>query len=268
MSDRTAQLEYSSIQPLMHDEAHRRGKAAKMLAVLTHFRGTSDVDGLKVVDLGCSTGFIADEFRHAGATTFGIDIDRPGLAAARTRFENRIGFVCADGEQAPFPDGAADVVIFNHIYEHVVDADAVVAEIARILAPEGVVYLGLANKWGVMEPHYNLPFLSWLPYRLADRYVSLFGRADAYHERFRSARNLRRMTEAFEVWDYTETILVEPHRFAAQGMVPGPLTKVPGAVWRLARPVTPTFVWVGTKSPRAEPLGTATKYPPRRLRLR
>jgi SAM-dependent methyltransferase len=265
MSERTRQLEFSTLQPLMHDEAHRRRKATKMLAVLAHFRGTRDVCGLRVLDLGCSTGFIANEFREAGATTFGFDIDRPGLATARARFQDKIGLICADGEDVPLRDGAVDIVIFNHIYEHVVDADKVVAEIARILAPDGLVYLGMANRWRVMEPHYDLPFLSWLPPRWADRYVRRFGKADAYHERFRSARKLRRMTAAFEVWDYTETILAEPHRFAADGMVPSPLARLPGRTWRLVRPITPTFIWIGSKA-NLEPRGPELRLPPRRLR--
>ena len=37
------------------------------------------------------------------------------------------------------------MVVFNHIYEHVVDPDAVLAEIRRVLRPDGVVYLGSAT---------------------------------------------------------------------------------------------------------------------------
>jgi 2-polyprenyl-3-methyl-5-hydroxy-6-metoxy-1,4-benzoquinol methylase len=56
----------------------------------------TDLTGLRVLDLGCSTGFISDELYRAGATVTGVDIDEPGLARA-----------------------------FTHIYEHVVDPDAV-----------------------------------------------------------------------------------------------------------------------------------------------
>ena len=31
----------------------------------------------------------------------------------------------ASGDDLPLPDASLDVVVFNHIYEHVVDADAV-----------------------------------------------------------------------------------------------------------------------------------------------
>lgn len=268
--DRTAQLEYSNLQPEMHNEEGRRAKAAKMLSVLEHFRGTADLAGATVVDLGCSTGFIADEFRRAGARVVGVDIDVPGLAAARGRFDAGLGFVCADGERLPLPSGSADIVVFNHIYEHVVDADGVMADIERVLAPDGVVYLGLGNKWGVIEPHYGLPFLSWLPPKAADAYMRRFGKGDAYHERFRSERGLRKMTGRLNVWDYTDTVLADPVGFAAQDVVPAPLDKLPTAAWRIGRPLMPTFIWVGTKGERA-PAGSPgkpAKVPPRRLAAR
>jgi SAM-dependent methyltransferase len=264
MTSRARQLEYSDLQPEMHNEAGRRRKAAKMLAVLEHFRGSSDLTDTRVVDLGCSTGFIADEFRRAGACTIGIDIDAPGLAAANRRFHDQVLFLSADGEALPFENGTIDIVVFNHIYEHVVDADAVMAEIVRVLRPGGLAYLGLGNRWGVIEPHYGLPFLSWLPSAIADRYVRLFGRAEAYHERFRGQRGLRRMVRDLSVWDYTETVLTDSEAFAADDLVPGPLRYVPASAWRVARPLTPTFIWVGVKGGGA-PAGRPAKTPPRLL---
>lgn len=264
MNDRTRQLEYSTLQPEMHNEAGRRRKAAKMLAVLEHFRGTADLSGAQVVDLGCSTGYIADEFRRSGARSIGIDIDVPGLAAAKANVGAGVAFVCADGERLPLPDQSIDIVIFNHIYEHVVDADAVVAEIVRVLKTDGLVYLGLGNRWGVIEPHYGLPFLSWLPPQLADRYVRAFGRADAYYERFRGLRGLKKMLSKLNVWDYTESVLADPPGFSAEDLVPGPLNHVPGTIWRVARPLIPTFIWVGTKG-SAAPAGRDLRTPPRFL---
>ncbi len=84
-TERAAQLEYSEFQSAMLDEAKRRRKAAKIIAVLAHFLGRAErpLEGLTVADIGCSAGFIADELALAGARhTFGIDIDVPGLRKA------------------------------------------------------------------------------------------------------------------------------------------------------------------------------------------
>jgi ubiquinone/menaquinone biosynthesis C-methylase UbiE len=277
--ERVAQLEYSELQAAMLDEEKRRRKAAKIIAVLAHFLGREGapegpLTGLRVADIGCSAGFIADELAAAGARrTFGVDIDVPGLRKADERFGERVEFVCADGTALPFPDGSIDVLVFNHIYEHVVDPDAVMAELHRVLAADGVLYLGLGTRLGVMEPHYKLPFLSYLPPALADRYVRLFGRADHYYERFRTRRGLRRMVRGFQVHDYSFPVLATPARFAGSELFPGPvgrlaeavLARLPRFVLRLLLPVVPTYLWVATKSSR-RPAGTALPQPPEPVR--
>ncbi|GII53285.1 hypothetical protein Pth03_16740 [Planotetraspora thailandica] len=274
--ERAAQLEYSEFQGAMLDEAKRRRKAAKILAVLAHYLGRDAAEpgqmlsGLTVADIGCSAGFIADELAGAGAgRTFGVDIDVPGLKKAAERFGERVEFVCANGEALPFPDGSIDVLVFNHIYEHVVDPDAVIKDMHRVLSDDGVLYLGLGNRLGVMEPHYKLPFLSYLPPAAADRYVRAFGRADHYYERFRTRGGLRRMLADFHVWDYTFPVLASPDRFAGGELFPGAvgraakgvLERAPRPALTALRPVVPTYLWIATKTP-GRPLGAALPQPP------
>ena len=260
-STRGRQLAYSELQGEMLNEESRRHKAAKMIAVLQHFLGREDLVGLEALDIGCSTGFISDELHKAGATVTGLDIDEPGLAAARKRFGESVTFVCAGGEDIPAPAQAFDIVIFNHIYEHVVDADAVMTDIRRVLRPDGVVYLGLGNRLGIVEPHYKLPFLSWLPRPAADRYVRLTGRASTYYESFRTRSNLRRMCAGLTVWDYTYSVLTDSRTFAADDLVPGRLGSAPAWFWHALTPVIPTFLWVGTPGSR-RPAGRYLTVPP------
>ncbi|WP_218004466.1 class I SAM-dependent methyltransferase [Microtetraspora niveoalba] len=275
---RAAQLEYSEFQSAMLDEEKRRRKAAKIIAVLGHFLGAEDptrpLAGLTVADIGCSAGFIADELAAAGAAhTFGVDIDVPGLRKAAERFGERVEFVCADGGALPFPDGSVDVLVFNHIYEHVVDPDAVIKDMHRVLSDDGVLYLGLGNRLGVMEPHYKLPFLSYLPPAAADRYVRAFGRADSYYERFRTRGGLRRMLRDFHVWDYTFPVLASPERFAGGELFPGAvgraakdtLERAPRAALKALLPVVPTYLWVATRRPR-RPRGPLLPQPPEPVR--
>lgn len=261
-SSRKPQLAYSEIQHKTRDEAKRRTKAAKITRVLQHFYGREDLSGLTGLDVGCSTGFTAAELARSGVDVVGLDIDVPGLGFAADRFGEQVRFLCADGTALPFPDHSIDIVVFNHIYEHVVDPDSVMAEIRRVLAPAGAAYLGFGNRLGVIEPHYRLPFLSWLPARLADRYVATTGRAPHYYERFRTRPALRRMCGDLTVWDYTYTILSDAEEFRAEDMVPPRLRRAPSVLWRAAAPIMPTFVWVATPSD-LQPRGRLTREPPR-----
>lgn len=262
-ASRQPQLAYSELAQTMLDERGRRQKAAKILAVLCHFLGRADLSGLVVADVGCSAGYIAHELAGAGARVpIGFDIDVPGLAKAQQRFGTDVSFVCANGERLPLPDASLDVAVFNHIYEHVVSPDAVLAELRRVLKPDGAVYLGLGNRLGVMEPHHRLPFLSYLPPVLADRYLRAARRGDHYYERFRTRRGLRRLLREFSVWDYTMPVISDPQRFANDDMVPSRISAVPPQVLRFALPLVPTYVWVATTAARA-PAGPALALPPR-----
>lgn len=261
---REPQLAYSELQPETHDAQKRSRKAAKIVSVLQHFFGRDSLSGLLALDLGCSTGFTVDVLRAAGCEAVGIDIDAPGLAHANAKFGRDSHFICADGARLPFADKSVDIVVFNHIYEHVVDPDAIMSEIHRVLRRDGAVYLGLANKLGIVEPHYRLPFLSWVPKRLADKYVRVTRRADNYYEQLRTRRGLRRMCSAFEIWDYTYTILADPAAFCATDLIPERLGRMPSTLWHAGAYIMPTFVWVGTPGGRS-PASMNTRATPNLL---
>jgi 2-polyprenyl-3-methyl-5-hydroxy-6-metoxy-1,4-benzoquinol methylase len=258
---REKQLAYSERQALMLDEPGRRAKAAKIAAVVQHFLGVPTLDGLTVVDVGCSGGIIASELAIRGARVIGIDIDIPGLAKARAEYGDQVGFLCADSERMPFANGSVDVLVCNHVYEHVVDPDRLFAELRRVVKPSGVIYLGLGNRLGVIEPHYRLPLLSWLPRSLAHRYVRATRRADHYHEAFKTRLGLKRLCAGLCVWDYTYAVLGDARRFAANDVVPELVTRIPPRLLRLALPLIPTYIWVATPQP-SHPAGQATRFPP------
>jgi SAM-dependent methyltransferase len=262
--ERQEQLAYSESMAKMLDEQGRRKKAAKIVAVVQHALGTGSLEGLRAVDVGCSAGFIADELASAGAATSGVDIDEPGLARARERFGDRVDFRLARGEDLPFDDGSVDLVVLNHIYEHVVDPEAVVADIHRVLRPGGLLYLGVGHRWQVIEPHHRLPFLSWLPRPAADRYLRLAGKGEHYYERYATPSGLRRLVAAFDVWDYTLPVLADPLAFSADDNVPGWVARVPPRVLAAALPLVPTYVWAAFKGD-AVPAGPPLRVAPRHL---
>jgi hypothetical protein len=99
-----------------------------------------------------------------------------------------------------------------------------------------------------MEPHYRLPFLSWLPQGAADRYVRAFGKADVYYENFASKAGLKRLARGFHVWDYTIPAVLRPDLFGSEDQVHGWVARVPHLALRALMPIIPTYIWVATKS--------------------
>ncbi|KRG69698.1 hypothetical protein ABB29_09150 [Pseudoxanthomonas dokdonensis] len=92
-------------------------------------------------------------------------------------------FNLVTGTTLPFDSAKFDIIISNHVIEHVGDENEQLnhlLEIRRVLKPSGCAYLAVPNKWRIIEPHYRLAFLSWLPLFMADYYLRLTKRGTHY----------------------------------------------------------------------------------------
>jgi 2-polyprenyl-3-methyl-5-hydroxy-6-metoxy-1,4-benzoquinol methylase len=236
----------------MYLGAQRARKAHKVVAVLRAHLG--EVGQLRLLDLSCSTGFMAEVFAAHFREVVGIDIDERALTHGRAnRTRDNLALLQMDALDTSFESGSFDVAVCNHMYEHVPDAARLFAEVHRILRPGGVCYFGGNNRLKIVEPHYGpMPFLSWLPKPLAHRYMRLMGKGDHYYETHFTFWTLKRLVAQFIRHDYTLRVLADPARFEATDLVsPGSLPQrlgllvgrraywaLPGYIWLLEKPRT------------------------------
>jgi len=75
-----------------------------------------------------------------------------------------------------------DIALSIATLEHMPDAYSSYSAVINLLKPGGFLYLTVPNKLWPIEVHYKLPFLSYLPLPLANRYVRLFGLAKTYED--------------------------------------------------------------------------------------
>ena len=196
------------------DEQNRAQKAAKIRAVLAE-EGAFESADIRILDIGCAYGLILRVLTPAQGLGVGIDLD-VNIGADL----DNVRFVRGDAERLPFAPGSFDIVICNHVYEHTDDAASLVAEIRRVMTDDGVCYFAGPNKFEPVEPHYGLPFLSWLPRSLADFYMRLAGKGESYPEKPYSRRRLRTLLAEFSVTDYTARIVNDPVRYEASDVLP------------------------------------------------
>lgn len=119
---------------------------------------------VRVLDVGCGHGLYSLDLARRGATLIGCDLDRRSLSDARTSshglgLNGRAGFLVADGIQLPMADGEFDLVVCNCVLEHIVDDDAALAAMTRVLRPGGMLYLTV----DFARPDQALGFLQDLP---------------------------------------------------------------------------------------------------------
>ena len=120
-------------------------RSAKVIAFLE--RAGVQVGG-RVLDAGCGGGGMPLSLAEEARVVVGIDpIERfadAGVRLADERGLRHLHFALADGMALPFRPGSFDLVLSHAVIEHVADAPRYLRECARVLAPDGRVYLSTA----------------------------------------------------------------------------------------------------------------------------
>lgn len=123
-------------------------------------------ENLRVLDYGCGAGQLVQLLRDRNIAASGCDVfyDGGDYSPTVNRQWMDSGVIRRmDGGHIPFDDATFDYVINNQVMEHVVDMEAVLAEIQRVLKPGGTVLSLFPDKGVWREGHCGVPFLHWFP---------------------------------------------------------------------------------------------------------
>lgn len=232
------------------DLPSRNYKAMKIARLL----GVAPGGGrLRMLEIGCGSGGISHWFGAAGP--MGWEVVAVDVEDVRLVFDG-FTFQIVAGTLLPFHDGSFDVVLTNHVIEHVGDEEAQrrhLREVRRVLKAEGQAFLAVPNRWMFIEPHFGLPMLSWLPRHLANLYVQAAGKGSHYDCRPLTCARLERLLRdaGFSWRQHTAEalhILFEIERADAK-VYKAVLRRIPNAAYLLARRLFPTLLY--TLSPRS-----------------
>jgi SAM-dependent methyltransferase len=114
----------------------------RRLRIIKEFMGS--VDGLDVAEVGSGGGHVLRMFPSARLTA--LDVSDVYLENARRNLDGYdVRFVKGEVDKLDLPGAIFDRVVCTEVLEHVVDPDAVIATIARILRPEGVAVITVPN---------------------------------------------------------------------------------------------------------------------------
>lgn len=227
------------------DLGSRAAKAAKIARLLGAEPGGTP---RRMLEIGTGAGGIAHYFGHCGRmgwTVESIDVQDVRLAMDGYRFTR------VEGVELPFEDGSFDIVVSNHVIEHVGDAaqqSLHVREMKRVLAPGGVGYLAVPCRWMITEPHYRLPLLSWLPLSMADAYVRITGKGTHYDCRPLTTVEIERIFAlhdlSFEQQHGNALRLTYEFERPASWLFRWILRPLPEGVYAALRHVFPTLIYV------------------------
>ncbi|HTZ28177.1 MAG TPA: class I SAM-dependent methyltransferase [Streptosporangiaceae bacterium] len=96
--------------------------------------------GQTVLDVASGTAGVALGLARSGATVVGVDLTEQMLRQGQRNVDGaamaaRIRLVNGRAEQLPFEDAAFDALTFTYLFRYVVDPEATLRELARVVKP-------------------------------------------------------------------------------------------------------------------------------------
>jgi 2-polyprenyl-6-hydroxyphenyl methylase/3-demethylubiquinone-9 3-methyltransferase len=105
--------------------------------------------GLKILDIGCGGGLLAEPMARLGANVTGIDVTDAAIVAAKAHAKTSqlsINYQTITAEDLATTGAIFDVVYASEVIEHVADRPLFIEAIAKMLAPNGVVIITTINR--------------------------------------------------------------------------------------------------------------------------
>ncbi|MFL2846058.1 MAG: bifunctional 2-polyprenyl-6-hydroxyphenol methylase/3-demethylubiquinol 3-O-methyltransferase UbiG [Candidatus Puniceispirillaceae bacterium] len=105
--------------------------------------------GLKILDIGCGGGLLAEPMAQLGASITGIDVTDAAIIAAKAHAKTMglsINYQTITAEELAASSVIFDVIYASEVIEHVVNRSMFVDAIAKMLAPNGVVIITTINR--------------------------------------------------------------------------------------------------------------------------
>jgi SAM-dependent methyltransferase len=132
-----------------------RIRRAELDCVRRHFACSA-----RVLEIGGGSGFQASLLAESGCDVTSIDVAKRPDPRAQRYARQYYPVMTYDGSKLPFEDASFDVVFSSHVLYHAYPLEAMLAEIWRVLCPEGMVVLILpSSSWRVYTTLAHYPDL-------------------------------------------------------------------------------------------------------------
>jgi len=111
----------------------------------------------RLLDIGCNEGRGLKIYKHNGFSPDGLELNPRAAAVARSA-----GFTVYETLLEEFqPVIAYDVVVLSNVLEHSLDPKRMLLEIARILKPEGQVWIACPNNQSWLRRVFGRAWINW-----------------------------------------------------------------------------------------------------------
>jgi len=117
----------------------------RLEVIFDHLLKGTNLEGCRILDAGCGTGYFSRRSLATGANVVSLDIGVNLLKEARKKGIPQP--VAGDVTNLGFADGTFDVVISSECIEHTPSPEIAVSEMIRVLRPGGILVLTCPNRF-------------------------------------------------------------------------------------------------------------------------
>lgn len=138
-----------STPPTTRDQ-HELLHLGEIFKALAHIAARDRRSAFEICELGCATGWLANELTALGRVT-GVDPDAERIAQARSRYPQ---VVFEAGDLLSWsPPRQFDLVVSSEVIEHLAEQSRYVETLKRIVKPGGWLLITTPNK--KLKPHWD-----------------------------------------------------------------------------------------------------------------
>jgi len=164
--DADAERDYDRVQAHgVHSEQEKemwRNALTQLLGTRKGDReGDREGEGLKILDVGTGTGFLALLLAEMGHDVTGADFSKNKLESAKEKEEEKgrrtnipVKFVVEDAEALSFADDLFDAVVSRHLIWTLADPEAAFREWKRVTKPGGKVVVDVPGRHSHLGEHH------------------------------------------------------------------------------------------------------------------
>ena len=109
-----------------------------------YFLARELVEGKRVLDIASGEGYGSAILAQLAKHVTGVDISQKAVDAARDKYKkDNLDYVCGSVTAIPLPDHSVDMVVSFETIEHLTEQTEMLAEIRRVLIPEGILVISM-----------------------------------------------------------------------------------------------------------------------------
>lgn len=189
------------------------------MKIINYLKSLNQSHKLKVLDVGCSKGFIAKSLQNNNFEFYGIEYNKQDAKEAR-KYYKELRILDLDKEK-PRYKGQFDIIIMADIIEHLKDSIGVVKHFTRFLRKDGLMVISTAN---VANIYVRLKLL------MGNFDYEQRGIMDRTHLRFFTLKTFRKLAKESNLKiikeDFTPIPLPMVHEHFSQGRILNPIHKL------------------------------------------